>query len=183
MASVRVPDKLPARVMEGCSSHHRVDARFHDTPIFRSGVARLQHQLLDAGLRRGAGRGAAHVGYELLVDRALPWDDGLAASVHAAFVAGAGIRGSFEAPQSDRWMSLVDRLVQVDLDPTASTMDELSRRIEMVLARRPRLALSTGDSNRIAVVLGLEADVVAAEAQTLLSGAAGQLEPGAAEAT
>jgi hypothetical protein len=168
MVGARVPDELPHRIADGCRAHHRVDGRFHDAALFRGGVARLLRQLRERGLARGTSRGAAHVGYELLVDRALPWDDSLASAVRDAFEGGRRIADRFDRDRPGRWEALMDRFSVVDLEPGTSTLDQLARRVEVVLDRRPRLAMAAGDVDQLRSVLELEAGAVAVEAPVLL---------------
>jgi hypothetical protein len=173
MVSVRVPESLPDRIADGCRAHHRIDAQFHDDATFRAGVVRMRTRLRERGVATGTSRGAAHVGYELLVDRALPWDDAVAQSVRAALADGRRITDRFDRTHAARWAAMLERLAAADLDPSRATVDEIARRVEIVLARRPRLAMADGDVEHLAAVLAVEADVVAAETPRLLSGASG----------
>lgn len=129
-------------VATGISLHHRSDDAFHASSWFRSLQDRLRPQLEAVGLTRGAARAVAHVGPELLLDRALL----------AAGDAGPQRRRAIEEIERrraalrplvtrdhDAWDRHLTRVVQAD-PPDDTTVADVAGRLHRVLARRPRLA-------------------------------------------
>jgi len=149
---VRPPRLEMGTLARGVAFHHRTDAVFHDSAVFRSLQRQASEQLLALGVRRGPVRAVAHVGVELLIDAALAWS--LADSAPSESAADASYLGALElgsAPlkslslqvwsETERLMSLCQHLRQAGVDrfrvDAHGAMTELSR----ILARRPRLAL------------------------------------------
>jgi hypothetical protein len=183
MAGVRLSGPLGPGVDAGRRLHHVADGAFHDHPAFRAGLARLRQAL--PGLAVGARRGAAHVGFELLLDTTLPWEDGDGAALTAARAGGGHVADHLDGPSAARWSRLIDRLVEVDLLAPADDAAWLAARVEAVLGRRPRLALRPGDVDAVATALeqarrdveeaapSLLADMVDAVRRAALAGVAG----------
>ena len=146
LVGVHFGDEVPAAVDRGRRLHHLADAAFHDHPAFRAGVSLLRRDLRDAGLATGPRRAAAHVGYELLLDGAVPWDAAAADAFDAALEAGHRLPTPSGDPLAgERWRHLVARLRGANIPTRSSAVDELAERFEMILHRRPRLALARDD--------------------------------------
>jgi acyl carrier protein phosphodiesterase len=162
MAGLRIDIELPPGVEAGRRFHHRADAAFHGSSTFVTGLARLRADLEAAGVARGARRGAAHAGYELLLDGALEWtpaDDGL---FRAALAEGAG------ALDEPRWHLLLERLATADVPARWRDLDLVTELVEAILARRPRLAMAAGDGPALRAALGAAQPQVAAAAPGLV---------------
>ena len=146
---VRPPRLEMGTLARGVAFHHRTDAVFHDSAVFRSLQRQASEHLLALGVRRGPVRAVAHVGVELLIDAALAWSlSDTAPSTDESYLDALELGSAPLAslsPQawseSDRLMALCQRLRQVGVDrfrvDAHGAMTELSR----ILARRPRLAL------------------------------------------
>ena len=156
LVGVRFGGEVPAAVDRGRRLHHHADAAFHDHAAFRSGVSALRRDLRSSGLATGARRAAAHVGYELLLDGAVPWDVPASDAFDAALAAGHVLPDPGNDPAAGaRWRDLVVRLRGASIPTHSSDVDELAERVEMILRRRPRLAL--GPHDRPAVLAALAA--------------------------
>jgi len=176
MAGGRFELALPEPVEAGRRLHHRADEQFHEAPAFRAGVADLREALAAAGLASGPSRAAAHLGYELLLDTCLPWDDALSSSLGAALATGADLAAGLEEPGRLRWTGLLTRLAGVRWSALATTADpELAQRIEAILGRRPRLALPPGSTPAVTEALAGARSAVARESAGLFAGAAAAL--------
>jgi acyl carrier protein phosphodiesterase len=164
MAGRRFELVLPDDVEAGRQLHHRADERFHEHPAFRSGVGRLRTSLRADGLATGPSRAGAHLGYELVLDTCLPWDDGLAGALSGALAYGAVLASALPGEAKARWTTLLERLASVAwAGLTETSDDELAGRVDGILSRRPRLALPPGRQATVARALsgarpGIERD-------------------------
>jgi hypothetical protein len=116
-------------VAAGVESHHRADAAFHDSAMFKAWMRTVVAAM--SAQDRGA-RAAAHVAVELAIDGHLlatdatnPYDDAL------TWAAGA-LDGS--------WSVLVERMRAGDVVDAYRTADGIASRVVGVMRRRPRLA-------------------------------------------
>lgn len=129
-------------VRRGIALHHRTDDAFHASAWFRALQDRLRPRLEAAGLGRGAARAVAHVGPELLLDRALLLDHDGDAQRRRAVAEITSRRDDLRSLVRTRHAEWDDHLVfltEVD-PPTDDAVADVARRLHRVLARRPRLA-------------------------------------------
>jgi acyl carrier protein phosphodiesterase len=177
MAGARFERTLPDAVEVGRLLHHRADERFHDHPAFRSGVAALRSALREQGFGSGPSRAGAHLGYELLLDTCLPWDDALPGALTDALTLGAGLAGGLpDAVARLRWTSLLGRLRGVQWSNLATTSDaELAARVQAILSRRPRLALPDAGDLVVAVALTAARPGIERDSEALFTGVAAAL--------
>jgi len=116
-----------AAVDAGITSHHRVDAAFHDHELFRAWTAELVASMPVAD--RGA-RAAAHVAVELAIDGVLLRGDA-AAYEGALRWAAATVDGA--------WADVVARMRLGAIVDAYGTADGVADRVVSVMERRPRL--------------------------------------------
>jgi hypothetical protein len=123
----------------GVESHHRADAAFHDSPVFKA----WQRAVVDGMAEQGRGaRAAAHVAVELAIDGHL-LRHGAAGSYDRALAWAAGtVDGA--------WAHLVDRMRGGEVVAAYSTPDGIASRVVGVMRRRPRLAPITPDADDLA---------------------------------
>src|SRR5437879_348158 len=132
MAGVHVDrTTVTPRVAAGWRSHHRADAAFHESAVFREGVHALRTDLRATALATGPRRAVAHVGWELLLDDAVVGD---AVTVEA-------LRAALAVPVSDdpRWRELVRRLGTIQPQAPAP-ITIIAERVHRAVGRRERLA-------------------------------------------
>src|SRR5947209_12566064 len=116
MAGVHVDRAaVTPRVAAGWRSHHRADAAFHESAVFRHGVHALRTDLRTTPLATGPRRAVAHVGWELLLDDVVAGDAAAVGAFRDALAAG---RGLVDDP---RWRDLLDRLDTIRAAPPSST--------------------------------------------------------------
>jgi acyl carrier protein phosphodiesterase len=126
-------------VAAGIASHHRADAAFHDSPVFKAWMATVVAGMGEQG--RGA-RAAAHVAVELAIDGHL-LTTGACGSYDGALVwAGGALEG--------RWGLLVDRMRSGEVIDAYGSADAIAARVVGVMVRRPRLAPITPDVDDLA---------------------------------
>jgi hypothetical protein len=161
-----------AKVAAGQAHHVAVDARFHASPAFTGLAAWGARALVDAGLARGAARGVAHVGVELLLDGLLA-DDRAARADYARSLAGAeAARAPFafdDELSRERWRALVLRLRAATIPDAYRDLDFVAARLAGALARRPRLALGAGHVSVVRAFLPDLARRVAAAVGALMN--------------
>jgi acyl carrier protein phosphodiesterase len=177
MAGVRFDRALPSEVEAGRQLHHRSDEHFHDHPAFRDGVAELRRALRAGGFPSGPSRAGAHLGYELLLDTCLPWDDALAEALRDALRVGVDLSSGLPDPSARvRWTATLDRLAAVRWSQLATTTDvELGERVASILSRRPRLALPAGGDTIVAQALAEVRQQVQHDSESLFTGLAADL--------
>jgi len=157
----RPPRLEMGSLASGVAFHHRTDAVFHDSTVFRALQERATHHLSARGVRRGPTRAVAHVGVELLIDAALAGPPTTLESSRAAdawYLAALELGSeplsgvSWQRQPSDetqRLMGLCQRLRDAGVDrfrvDAAQAMSDLTR----ILARRPRLALSDEETGAV----------------------------------
>jgi hypothetical protein len=125
-------------------------------------MVRLRDELAAAGVGRGPARGAAHVGWELLLDGVLLERPG----VRAAYL--AALDGPAEG-WPHPWPDVVARYRERGLPATAMDADAVARRVVDLLARRPRLAVDPAAHDAIAAAFGACHPVVEAEADAVVT--------------
>jgi hypothetical protein len=142
-------------IAEGVELHHATDAAFHQLPVVTDLMRELAERLALAGCARGPRRAVAHVGMELLLDGVLVEEAAYRASYERGLgyePAGGGVRWG-DAEGDERFSRLVARLraygAPFDLREPAA----IARRLQHMLADRPRLAPDAGDLRAIQTCL------------------------------
>jgi acyl carrier protein phosphodiesterase len=159
----------------GVALHHRTDDVFHAAPAF---VA-LQQRALDAltplGVPRGTSRAIGHIGVEMLIDGELLAERSLADAYLRAIEADVALSGVFRDPDAVADLArLRTRLVSYGVPYDYRDPDAVLRRLQIVLNRRPRLAIADEFAPRVLKLLpGLQRDVRAALPALLASVRAG----------
>lgn len=145
IAGVRFDRELPAAVLAGRRLHHRTDECFHDSAGFRAGAGGLRVALRGHGMASGPSRAGAHLGYELLLDTFLPWNDAASRALDDGLAHGSELAAGLDPDARRRWTLLLGRLREADWSAMSAMTDTVvAERIEVVLSRRPRLALPIG---------------------------------------
>ena len=160
---VRPPRLEMGTLARGVTFHHRTDAVFHGTAVFRSLQSQASEHLLALGVRRGPVRAVAHVGVELLIDAALAWSLAEATPSESA-ASDESYLGALElgsaplnslAPEvwseSQRLMGLCQRLRQAGVDRFRVDADGAMTELGRILARRPRLALVDAEAAAVSL--------------------------------
>jgi len=155
----------------GVAFHHRTDAAFHDSSVFRALQGHASGHLSGLGVRRGPTRAVAHVGVELLIDAALAAQNQHPARVGRAapdawYLAALELGASPEfglawatPTQTERFVALCQRLRHVGVDRFRVEAGQVVQDLARILARRPRLALSEAET-RVVEAWAAEAFVV-----------------------
>lgn len=149
----RPPRLEMGSLARGVAYHHRTDAAFHESEIFRSLQAEASHHLRASGVRRGPTRAVAHVGIELLIDAALAWSFAASTShstapeepyLRALELGSAPLPDLAWEPSSDteRFMGLCQRLRHAGVARFRVDAEQAATDLARILARRPRLALT-----------------------------------------
>jgi hypothetical protein len=144
----------------GVALHHAVDAAFHECEEFRNLSSASLAWLEAHGVNRGSARALAHVGVELLLDRTLAhseaYRDGymaaLAAPVHADSLEWQDLARFVQEDKPTAHLRLADllqRLQVFGVDLHVCPLTLIATRLERILARRPRLALSAHDAAKV----------------------------------
>ncbi|NNE96769.1 MAG: hypothetical protein HKN24_12150 [Acidimicrobiales bacterium] len=167
-----VPGSVNGPVGEGIAFHHKTDAIFHSHPWFTSRQKSVFDQLSTAGVGRGAARASAHVGVELLLDGEVfandPDRSQLVSGAFAAARSAPDIAGAVPDESQELWRDHLASLHRWRApgyfrDPLA-----VAHRMESILARRPRLAMSAGDVPKVASALEAAQPSIAATAEDFL---------------
>ncbi len=133
------------RVAAGQAHHFSVDLLFHSNPAFTTLAAWASRSLREAGLHRGAARGAAHVGIELFLDGALAVETMARTAYTRSLAAAETTFTPFvwrDELSRSRWRTLVIRLRGGLVPDAYRDPDFVADRLLGALGRRPRLALS-----------------------------------------
>lgn len=161
------------QVRAGVGYHYRTDEVFHRTAAFRrlSGVA--ARHLEGLGLGRGSALAVGHVGVELLIDCALGRDAAVCEDYLAALRAGAPESLADEVEwaslaEGERYEKLHAVLVDRGLAVVDPAPEQLARRIQRALSRRPRLAFSDADCDLVAAWARGALSIVVASAPELI---------------
>lgn len=144
---------VSSAIAEGVACHHAADATFHSLASFRTGVAAMRRELLDAGLPTGPARAVAHVGYELLLDGTLVGT----ATEHAyrrALAHAAGAAEAIAPAHRVGWLAFVDRIGASRRAPIRyDDVEWVADRLVAILRHRPRLRLDAAHVPAVARVL------------------------------
>lgn len=142
MAGVRRPVARDEVIAAGVAFHHRTDAAFHASPTFE----RLTHDgvraLRGAGIARGPALAASHIAIELLLDASLAEDAVLVAD-YAAALRSELVLG--DETQTVALSRVCARLHDAGAPRWYGEIDEMVPRLERILSRHPRLALTASD--------------------------------------
>ncbi|MBN1606389.1 MAG: hypothetical protein JW940_07130 [Polyangiaceae bacterium] len=157
MIGARVPPIGDADVMAGAQDHHVIDELFHELSTFRTLCHQLGAKLIALGFDRGRARAVAHVGVEILLDRPLG-DDPRARGLYSAALdqAGPGGLGRHLAWSTAERLRFERLRMALEARRNAATVDERATvvfRLERALERRPRLALSHEQCDKVAIWL------------------------------
>ncbi len=173
MAGTRLRSAGHAGVAAGMVLHRVSDAAFHESPRFGALWLAGTRWLRENGVSRGAARGAAHVGIELLLDGVLVDDARVRERYAAALDAGAdrALRATlrWDADDGDRrWQRLQSRLAAHGVPLEYRRPEVVAQRVTRALSARPRLALEADESGTLARWLDrAQPDVVAAAPELL----------------
>lgn len=144
MLRVRVPDANDTELAAGVALHHATDDAFHGAHAFHRIAADSFAALQQNGIDRGAARAIAHIGVEILLDRALALaDDGTAARAYEAAIAdepGFALAAWASADDADRALALHRALVRHGAAAHRQDDAAIAERLRRILAPRPRLA-------------------------------------------
>ena len=170
-----------ASVAKGIFLHHRTDEAFHRHPWFTRRNRALIEQLQEAGVQRGPARACSHVGIELLLDGELLRHQSLTQATTTAFAAIGPRRPDLSslvlAPHSERWLQHLDRLADHQLPTDYHDPWAVARRLQRILARRPRLALAQELVGTVAEVLAGHKPEIDATAGSLVAELTAEIAP------
>lgn len=142
MAGVRRPVAQDAVIAAGVAFHHRTDAAFHGSPTFERLTHAGSRALQDAGIARGPALAASHIAIELFLDASLAVDAALVADYAAA------LRSELVLGDEAHTLALAKlrlRLHDAGAPHWYAELDEMVPRLERILSRHPRLALTPAD--------------------------------------
>jgi acyl carrier protein phosphodiesterase len=145
MLGLRLLHAADPLIAQGIEFHHATDAAFHAAPRFVALCSEGLATLGAAGVARGAARAVAHVGSELLLDGELSHDTQACEAYRAALGAARIERLGFadlSDQDSRRVQAAIERLRAAALPESYRDPDFTLDRLQMILARRPRLALA-----------------------------------------
>ena len=168
MTGMRLHSAGHALVAAGIVLHRVSDAAFHESPCFSALWLAATRWLRENGVSRGAARGAAHVGIELLLDGVLVDDAQVCERYAAALDVGAdrALRATLRWHPDDgdrRWQRLQSRLAAHGAPLEYRRPEVVAQRVTRALSARPRLALDADESRTVARWLErAQADVTAA---------------------
>jgi acyl carrier protein phosphodiesterase len=155
MARVRLHESAHDGVNAGIALHHATDQVFHDSEPFIALMAQAFESLTARGVARGPARAVAHVGVEMLIDGELLRDETLGDDYLASLAALSRCAADLvrEAPDGERLARLGQRLQSHGVPHDYRNIEAVTRRLEMSLAQRPRLALDSDTSRAVCAVL------------------------------
>jgi acyl carrier protein phosphodiesterase len=145
MAGVRMAQAggVDPSVAEGVALHHRTDEVFHAAPDFVALQERTLDVLTPLGVPRGTSRAVGHIGVEMLIDGELLADAAVADAYVRALASEVALDALFPTREAlDRYAYLRARLTEHGVPYDYRDPDAVLLRLQFVLARRPRLAIS-----------------------------------------
>lgn len=161
-------------IRAGVELHLVTDQVFHQAPSFvelRTGAFEMLEQ---KGVKRASARAVAHAGVEMVLDGVLSSDQAVRVNYQTALLAGA----TEEVAQSIRWRDpwgrddwdrLLTILISANLPQGYRDPDFVLERIANLLARRPKLALtSTKELEAVADWVVEVLPIVAARTEVVL---------------
>lgn len=154
-AMLGLPVAQPAQreLQTGVDYHHATDAAFHGCEHFTRLCGGAIEQLTTGGVERGTARAVSHVGVELLLDGALSYDAAAVAAYKAALMraleADLVHELAWPAERAARLQQGLTRLVAAPLPEGYRDPRFVVERLQVILARRPRLAIKPADMPRV----------------------------------
>src|SRR5262245_36143654 len=174
MVGLRVEGVTHEATAAGHRFHLATDAAFHRSERFTALVLASTRALREAGLRPGPARAIGHVGVELLLDGWLAERHGVPALYEAALARGPALLETVAfraAGDAAPLGALCARIRGVALPPAAWCEPErLAARLVRILARRPRLALTSHELPALRAWAASARVAVAPEAPALFDG-------------
>ena len=150
MAGLRLDRTLlDASILSGMDCHHATDTAFHSHPAFVRGSASIRKRLEAMHVAAGPRRAVAHVGWELMLDGEVAKSDAVTEAFRAALVVATRPMAGLDP----RWATFAARLNESEMWCDYQDPDRVARRLDAILARRPRLAMADGDVGAVAEVL------------------------------
>jgi hypothetical protein len=167
-AGSSAPAVSPA-IADGIACHHAADATFHSLALFRTGVAAMRRELLDAGLPTGPARAVAHVGYELLLDGTLV-GTATERAYRRALTIGTTATDVIAPSHRARWSAFVDGVSgHVHRRLGYDDVEWVADRLVAILRHRPRLRLDPAKVPAVARVLDRHVDAIRRRAPDVLA--------------
>jgi len=174
MAGLRVQTVLDPELARGVDLHHETDRRFHAHPQFLALCSSALESLEARGVSRAAARAVGHVGSELLLDGLLSDD------LHARAAYGRALQNAIESQlasqvvfkQDERPEALrrvLGRLATAPIPEGYRDAGFVCDRLEVILGRRPRLAMRAEDREPVLEWLGHAAERLASERGVILN--------------
>ncbi len=152
MVGLRLAEIRDPSVASGVALHHETDAVFHATPTFVELVNTTTAELREAGVRRGPARAVGHIGVELLLDGWWVRGHGVPAEYERALEIAPSVESQLswraEAPK-DVLARACRRLQELEIAAGYADPALVTRRLERILSRRPRLAMDARDRGLI----------------------------------
>jgi len=156
MAGLNARDEIAGlqdeAVRQGVRLHLRTDVVFHQSPPFRTLLARSRQDLASRGLHRGAVLAVSHLGAELLLDGWLARDrkslDRFREAVEQ--LSAARYANLWSGMATPAWQRLGDQVRDGILPARYDDVDFVAQRLDRLLITRPRLRLAEGDAERVA---------------------------------
>lgn len=162
------PRAAPASIADGIACHHAADATFHSLAPFRSRVAAMRRDLLDAGLPTGPARAVAHAGYELLLDGTLV-GTATEGSYRRALANVTEATGAIAPAHRARWLAFGDWIGARPRPMRYDDVEWVAQRLVDILGRRPRLRVEAAHERTVADVLAHHAGAVTGEAPAVFA--------------
>ena len=189
MAGIRLTAVDDAEVARGIALHHETDRVFHDLPSFRAACGSALLALEPDGVARGAARAVGHVGSELLLDGLLSGNRAARQCYAAALRVGVSERieqrfAFREGGEPAHLREVLLRLQHAPLPEGYVDPEFVCDRLQVILSRRPRLALQPGDRAKVLRWLDRARDHLEQDCDLILAalpGAERESGPAAAE--
>lgn len=178
MAGVRVRAVDHPDLAAGVKLHHRTDDVFHGAPVFSALVQETIGMLTTRGVERGPARAVGHIGVEMLIDGELLRDATLGVAYLSALAAFDEVAPSLSLSVDDALRALMRRLLSYGIPYDYERPEAVTARVSSVLARRPRLALTSAAQQIVGSIMpDLKARVVVGLPELLAHLARGPLDP------
>ena len=159
---------VPPAVADGIACHHACDQVFHGHPMFVDGSRSLRRALEGKGVASGPSRGAAHVGWELLLDGEIG-RDAVEAFERAIDQSAEVLAPVMTGEEHARWTSLVAAVQSRQPWRRYRDPGYVASRVALALRARPRLALRDTDVPLVAGELARIRAHVAAVSATVVT--------------
>ena len=152
---VSVAQVSQGEVHRGVDYHHATDAAFHGCEHFTRLCGAALERLTAEGVERGPARAVSHVGVELLLDGALSHDSAAVATYKSVLAQALENENelaeqlAWTPEQTQRLRQGLTRLVGAPLPEGYRDPSFVVERLQVILARRPRLAIKPADVPRV----------------------------------